>query len=280
MLRALVLVDRHFGAVPDWHPMGHRTWIGQFADRLARQLRTAEADTSVDEMGHREAGGMIVGPAMPGFAGVAQAQHNAALLLQGFPNASNLRKVLKSQAVLSQELARLTVPGAADASRGFRERAEVYSDLLRDARALGGLVGDGALAAFESSNAALRAEHVGHLTQRDLEGVGYLRRQSQVVDLRIAGAIERGCAERLYFTRVTLPRLDETARAGIHPPSHRWLPVDDINAVAIRERAVKRLGPAPSAQRPMTSAAGQVRDQLRAGLDREASGTKRARCPR
>ena len=128
-----------------------------------RLQRAAEAcafieapDYTVDRRGWRPPARAIDGPARAGIAGVIQAEHNVLIHLNGFPNALNFRRLLDSQRELSDLLADRVASAEPEPSASWAQRASTYAALHREARDLGGHVGDGSAALAEAAHAITR----------------------------------------------------------------------------------------------------------------------------
>jgi hypothetical protein len=223
--RGLVLLDRRYSNVPGWAHLKQPAHLSGAAEATAILARDSGLDATVDARGWRPPAGRIDGPALPGFAGAVQAQHNLLVELGRFPNALNLRRVLHSQAQVSREAAKHAATTAPDLVERFRSRAMLYKELVRVSRDVGGLIGGGAQAVVESQNAASRLHraHVPPASAR--EPIHDLHRLMMRTDARIAGTVERGCNENLYFTLVSYPRLMDQHVNGLHPARQRWTPV-------------------------------------------------------
>lgn len=225
LTRGLVILDRRYKNVPGWQHLNEGIRLGRAAEGTSLQVNHEGHDPSVDQRGWRPVAGIIEGPALPGVAGAVQAQHNMLIDLARVPNALNLRRVLHSQAQLSHEAARHAVAAAPDLVEKFTERIELYRELVRSSRDIGGLVGSGGYAVVESQNAASRLQR----TPTGSTGAGgslhELARLFTRTDARIAATIEHGFREKLYLVSVNYPRLMDEQIHGVHPTRQRWIPV-------------------------------------------------------
>lgn len=252
LVRGLVVVDVRHQGVPGWEPLIGGSRLLTAAEAVSAQLSGQPFDHAVDALGWRPRPGVIEGPALPGLAGVVQAQHNVVVDLQHFPSATNLRTVLVSQADLSKNAARLAEALEPSLAASFNERATLYRDLAQASRPVGGETGDGRYAALESSNAARRlrsgpvgGEEVGEALRR-------LAHLSQRVDARVSTAVEHGFQQRLYFVAIKLPCLDARTSGGVVRPLEKWIPVSsptqaDLLAIVRQSRRPVRPAPPPRA---------------------------------
>lgn len=247
IVRAVSVLEGRYANIPGWQKLPHPQPLVRAADLISIEVARRPRDFSVDQLGWRPTPGVIQGPALPGIAGVTQAQHNVAAELGHFPSALNLRRVLLSQTHLSRQVARIAEAAESSLAPDFRDRAALYADLTRAGRNLGGLIGGGARAAIESGNAADLASRTG---ASDASSAALLRRLHHLctrVDVRVAGAIERGFAENLYFVSTELPRLADRPRAGTRPLHQEWIPVDSPRQAPILHLARSGLQPPPAA---------------------------------
>lgn len=223
--RGLVVLDARYSRVPGWTNFTHPTKLDRAAEAVSLLAAVAPVDRTVDHQGWCTPSGRIEGPALPGVAGVVQAEHNLLVELGRFPNALNLRRILVSQAQVANGASQQAAVAAPHLVERFAERARVYRDLVAASRNLGGLVGGGAQAAVESHNAAARLQELTLGSPRAREALEDLARIMTGTDVRIAATIERGFAENLYFVSVRIPRLDDRQVHGVFPVRHRWVPV-------------------------------------------------------
>lgn len=156
LVRGVALLDLRYKNVPGWTHLQKRGRLQSAADAVSQQLAEAHRDTSVDQLGWRPTPGIIDGPALPGLAGVLQAQHNAVVDLVHFPSALNLRHLLTAQADLSAQAAGLARAVGSPQTPVLEQRASLYRELVAASRSLGGQLGQGRNAALESAYAARR----------------------------------------------------------------------------------------------------------------------------
>lgn len=242
--RGLVLLDRRYDNVPGWVLLKQAVRLDRAAEATAMAATRVGMDPSVVDRGWRPPAGRIEGPALPGVAGAAQAQHNLLVELGRLPNALNLRRVLVSQAQVSHEAARHAAAVAPDLVERFTERATLYRELVRASRDIGGLVGGGGQAVVESQNAAARL-HRAEARPSEVDALRKVARLMTGTDARIGVTIEHGFAEQLYFVSVRFPRLADQQVGGVFPVRERWMPVTSDLQTDLLPLARSRLGPAP-----------------------------------
>lgn len=254
LTRGLVILDRRYKNVPGWQLLKAPGRLNRAAEAVSFTAAEERRDIAVDVRGWRPPAGLVDGPALPGLAGAVQAQHNTLVHLGQLPNALNLRRVLHSQAQVSQEAAKRAATAAPELLAGFSRRALLYRDLVAASRDLGGLVGGGSSAVVESQNAAARL-HRCHPSRGDAGGpLRDLHRLFTRTDARLAATIEQGVDERHYVVAVKHPRLAPEAVSGVHAAGERWTPVTSPGQSPLLGMVRERLRPPP--QVPLTSEAG------------------------
>jgi hypothetical protein len=244
LVRGLVVLDIRYKNVPGWHFLEQKGRLMTAATAVSEGLGEAALSTSVDHLGWRPPPGAIEGPALPGLAGVLQAQHNVAVHLSHFPSAFHLRHVLVAQADLSQQSARMAQTVGSSTAAAFQERAALYRDLVVASRLVGGQLGSGQVAAVESANAARRMAS-SRADGEDVDQVlGKLAHLNARVDAKIAAAVEHGFREKLYFVAINLPCLDAQARDGVFRPAQKYISVDGTARSELLQLSSERLRPA------------------------------------
>lgn len=269
LARGLVALDIRYKNIPGWRFIKQKGRLMTAATAVSEDLDRIAVDTSVDGLGWRPRPGMLEGPALPGLAGVLQAQHNVAVDLSHFPSAFHLRHVLVAQADVSQLSARLA--GAVDSltAGAFEQRATLYRDLVVASRSVGGHLGSGQLAALESANAARRMAR-GPVTGEDTDqALDKLRRLSDRVDVKVAAAVEHGFREKLYFVAIKLPTLGQPGPGGIIRAAQKYIPIDPPGRCDLLHLACEQLRPAPTVGRPHSAYEGAPRASLAAAVDME-----------
>jgi hypothetical protein len=205
--RAPVILDERYHHLPGWQRFTEPNRLGRAAEVCSVYSGWEARDHAVDQRGWRPPSGTIEGPALPGVAGAVQAQHNLLVDLARFPNALNLRRILQSQAQVSREAAKHAATAAPDLVDRFAERAELYRELVRASRDVGGLVGQGGYAVSQSQNATSRLQRAPAKSPDDGASLQGLMLLFIRTDVRIAATVEHGFNEKLYFVSVNYPRL-------------------------------------------------------------------------
>lgn len=227
LLRGLVALDIRYKNVPGWQNLPDRGRLLDSAERLATHLSSTPGDPSVDAIGWRPQPRLIEGPALPGMAGVLQAQHNVLADLSRIPTALHLRHVLVGQAELSHKAAQIATASGSPTAEGFSQRARTYKAMMEASRTVGGVLGTGHHAAAESRIAARRIVDIRPTAGEQLgERLDELAHLSRRVDVKIGAAIEHGFAERLYYTSISLPTIGRVGPDGIARAARKYVPVD------------------------------------------------------
>jgi hypothetical protein len=264
--RGLVVLDKRYDNIPGWVPIRERARLDRAAQVRAAFAGDVEPNYSVDQKGWRPPSATIDGGPVPGIGGVLQAEHNMLVHLSKFPTALNLRRVMDGQRILSHEAARRAPNIAPDLIEKWLEREQTYKRLIDETRNVGGLAGDGGLAAAEAANAVgrLRRIHVDEITRpeplRDLDKL-FTR-----TDARMAAIIEQGVAERLYFVSVKAPRIVDGTGRIVSPARERYVPINSpvhTDLLAITRHQL-RPPPVASAAPP---GAHESREELRESID-------------
>lgn len=227
LLRGLVALDIRYKNVPGWQNLPDRGRLLDSAEHLATHLNSTPGAPSVDAIGWRPQPRLIEGPALPGMAGVLQAQHNVLADLSRIPTALHMRHVLVGQAELSHRAAQIAAAAGSPTAESFRERADTYKAMAEASRSFGGLLGAGHHAAGESRAAARRIADVRSNAEEQMhEQLDELAHLNSRVDVRVGTAIEHGFAERLYYTSITLPTIGRVGPGGIARVARKYVPVD------------------------------------------------------
>jgi hypothetical protein len=264
--RGLVVLDKRYDNIPGWAPIRERARLDRAAEALAAFAGDVEPNYSVDQKGWRPPSATIDGGPVPGIGGVLQAEHNMLVHLSKFPTALNLRRVMDGQRILSHEAARCAPNIAPDLIEKWLEREQTYKRLIDETRNVGGLAGDGGLAAAEAANAVgrLRRIHVDEITRpeplRDLDKL-FTR-----TDARMAAIIEQGVAERLYFVSVKAPRIVDGSGELVSPTRERYVPIHSLVQNDLLAVARHQLRP-PSATPVASPGTIESRDDLRESID-------------
>ena len=216
------MLDRRYRNIPGWEPLSGAGMLQRAAEACAF---IEASDYTVDRRGWRPPPRAIDGPARAGIAGVIQAEHNVLIHLNGFPNALNFRRLLDSQRELSNLLAGRLATAEPESSARWAQRASRYAALHREARDLGGHVGDGSAALAEAAHAITRLRRLprdSQISQRALRDLTVLCHR---VDERLADLFAQGAQERLYFVRTKLPRIDDRGGRITHRVRERFAPI-------------------------------------------------------
>jgi hypothetical protein len=247
IVRGLTVLDRRYTNVPGWEFLKNPGRLGQAAEVCSVLASRQGRDYAVDGRGWRPPLAADPAPALPGLDGVVQAQHNLLVALSGFPDALNLRRILRTQAQAAHEAGRHAADVAPDLIARFLDREQTYRLLQTNSRDLGGLVGDGGVAAAESHSVQARLKR----TPVDKVGAGpalrELARYFAGTDARLASTLEYGLAEKLYFVSVECPRPSEEETEFIQQRL-RWLPVTSPVQTDLLPLARGRLRPCPAPQ--------------------------------
>jgi hypothetical protein len=247
--RGLVVLDRRYAGIPGWKPLQDQRRLGLTAEACAALAGNEEPDYTVDLRGWRPPITTIHGPALPGIAGVLQAEHNLLVHLTEFPNAHNLRLVLHSQRVLSNDAALRGHDTAPTLANKWRTRARTYTALIRATRDLGGHLGAGGHAAAEGANALGRLRRLRPDAIGETNPLRHLDPLFTRIDDRISDIIEQGARERLYFLRVKLPRIVDQPERLIRPIRERYVPLNSADQTDLLDivRSELRAPPTPPA---------------------------------
>lgn len=224
--RALVGLDRRYSNIPGWQSLKDAGWLGRAAETCATFAGYDEPDYTIDLRGWQPRRTLVEGPGLPGLTGVLQAQHNLLVHLGEFPDARSLRLVLDSQRIVSRHASTFD-PLAATV---WTRRGSTYLRLIRATHDIGGMVGNGGPAAGEAALAASRVEQFTRAVQARTETADsgplrHLAHLAREIDERITQVIQQGARERIYFTRVLLPRVDKHAAGLVKPTRQRYAPV-------------------------------------------------------
>ena len=126
VVQALVVLDQRYRLTPGWEPLTGVHRLGWAALACALDVGLGPTDYSVDETGWRPLKRLTRGAPRPGLLGVLQAEHDLFIRLRVPPNVTNLRRVVDSQRLVSDRLARIAARTSRDASDRWRARCETY----------------------------------------------------------------------------------------------------------------------------------------------------------
>jgi hypothetical protein len=224
--QALVVLDQRYRNTPGWEQLAQGSRLGWAALAAALDVSLGQPDYTVDTLGWRPKTKPITGPAKPGILGVLQAEHNLVVRMKSVPNATNLRYVIDSQRLLCRHLVPLAARVDQRLADRWTARAGTYAELQRHFRRIGGLVGNGGVAAAEGANAVSRIRALSAETIVEPRVLGGFQLLFDRLDQRIADVIEDGIDEGRLFQRVQLPRLVEGGGNLVAPVRERFIPID------------------------------------------------------
>lgn len=270
---ALLALDRRYDGVPGWQHLKNPTRLARAAEACATYSRYSDPTYSIDHLGWDPPVQLIDGPALPGLAGVLQAQHNLRIHLRTIPNAHSLRVVLDSQRLLSHETAtRLTGSDPPRAAR-WAQREMIYARLVQQTRDIGGNVGTGGLAAGQGSISASRIQQLPHDALTDAAQTRQLERISTDIDERVAHALRYGITERLYFQRANVLGLQNRDGTLEHVIRKRFIPMTGPLKAALIDLASSLRRPQPPRSVPRPGAA-ESRIDFQAALHHRRGDTR------
>lgn len=247
VVRALAVLDTRYALIPGWVAMPHRQRLARVAFDVADSLRTSRDAPGVDLLGHRKPAERLIPGRECGVALATVAQHNLVVELARLPTAVNLRRLMRLQALSSQQAGRLVPSSEPDLAAAFFERSAVYRHLLSDCRNLAGTLGGGETAVKEGHQ-VLAALHSADATPDPRASrLNDLRRLFSATDARISVLIEVALTNRDYVVGVTLPRLSSRQIAGVRQARLRYMPVDTQPRNTILPLVRERLRPRPPA---------------------------------
>lgn len=255
---ALVVLDRRYHSTPGWQSLKNQGFLQRAATGCASLAASGEQDYTVDLRGWRPPPVILPAPPMPQMKGVLQAEHNLLIHLRGFPNALNLKRVIFSQREISHELADRATSAAPELVERWLTRERTYANLQREARNLGGRIGDGGWAAAEGANAISRLRKMPERTQLDAGALRDLDRLFMHVDARLAAILDHGVTERLYFLTAKLPRISDADGHLVHVIRERFVPVSSPGRTNLLTIVDQQLRPEPG---PPKSPAGAARSR-------------------
>lgn len=262
--QSLVVLDQRYRKTPGWEHLADPVRLGWTALATALDVSLGQPDYTVDQTGWRPRVKPIRGAPKPGILGVLQAEHNLLVRLEAIPSAMNLRLIVDSQRVLSDQLgpyAERIDPRLADQ---WQARAATYALLQQQLRNLGGRLGQGNAAAAEGANVHSRLKSVAPGTVVEPRVLAGFQTLFNRVDARIADIIEDGVERGTLLQRVTLPRLVDSTEQLIHPLRERFVPAARAADVAVVRTVRDQLRP-PSRQAQRTTP-GRSRADLHAAL--------------
>jgi hypothetical protein len=266
--QAVVVLDTRYKNIPGWIPIRERGHLKRAATACATFAERGDPDYTVDQKGWRPPSATIGGGPLPRIGGVLQAEHNMLVHLAQVPNALNLRRVLNSQRILSHEAARRASNVAApELVDRWLVREETYKRLSDEMRNVGGLVGNGGLAAAEAANAVGRLRHLKAGELIGAESLQDLEKLFARVDARVAAIIEQGVADKLYFVTVRVPRIIDGTGQLVSPGRQRYLPITSPIQTKLLTITTSRLLGRASTMPVAHPGAHASREELRHSID-------------
>ena len=248
IVRGLLVLDRRYGRIPGWEPLRGSIRLQRAAEGCA--FITA-ADYTVDLRGWRPPARAIAGPPRPGFAGVVQAEHNLLVHLRAFPNALNFKRIVDSQRLISNLVARRFAADAPELTAWWTQRGGLYTKIQDRARNLGGLVGAGGVAAAEAANALTRLRNIPDDAAVSQQALRDLNTLFTAVDQRMSEIFEEGSQKRLYVARTRVPHIvsndDETPRRVLR---ERFVPITSATQSELVQLVRDDLRPRPRQPEP------------------------------
>lgn len=224
VVRGLIALDRRYSNVPGWEKLKNQGWLGRAAETCAAHPGYDEPDYAVDRQGWQPKPKPMNGPAMPGLAGVMQAEYNLLLNLDEIPDARSLRVVMDSQRVITHEATLRVAEAESDLTSRWTARKTTYTKLVQETRDLGGVLGKNH-AASHGALAASRAQKLGPAPLTDPNQLRQLDRLFNRIDQRVYAAVEHGVRDRLYFLRVPISRIDDHSPGPVKGQRQRYAPI-------------------------------------------------------
>lgn len=265
VVQALVVLDQRYRVTPGWEPLTGVQRLGWAALACALDVGLGRPDYSIDQAGWRPMARLTRGGPKPGMLGVLQAEHDLFIRLRVPPNVTNLRRVVDSQRLVSDRLARIVARTAPDASARWRARCETYTVLQRQLRDVGGHLGKGGPAAVEGARAVSRLQHMSIATILEPRLAADFQTMFDHIDNRVADVIEDGVRRGSFVQRVTVPRVVDSARGMVHPVRERFAVVADLSDLEVITTVRGRLRPTATPPTPQPSP-GPSRVDLHAAL--------------
>jgi hypothetical protein len=199
----------------------------------------------------------IAGPAKPGVLGVLQAEHNLLVRLGTQPSALNLRRVVDSQRIVSDQLVPFAARIDERLARRWAERAATYSLIQQQLRCLGGQLGGGRPAVAEAANAMARLRALPRDTIIEPRILTAFQTVLTRLDGRIADIVEDGIQRGAYLRRLTTSELSAETRNLVHRPEQKYVPLTRATDLEVLRTVHERLRPT----RPNTETPGPGRSR-------------------
>jgi len=262
--RALVVLDQRYSNTPGWEHLSQFDRLGWTALATALDVSLGQPDYTVDQTGWRPRVKPLQGPPKPGILGVLQAEHNLLVRLKSVPTAMNLRLIVDSQRLLSNQLVPYAERIDPRLASLWQTRAATYALIQQQLRNLGGRLGKGNGAAAEGANVLGRLKSVTPGTVIEPRVLAGFQTLFNHVDTRLANLIEDGVELGTLLQRVSLPRLVDTTEQLIHPLRERLVPVARPSDLPVVRTVREQLRPPSGGAQPATP--GRSRADLHAAL--------------
>ena len=234
--QALVILDQRYKNTPGWTHLAEGARLGRTALAASLDVQLGQPDYSIDDTGWRpRTKPLRFNTPRPGILGVLQAEHDLTVSLAAFPHLVNLRVIVDSQRILSTTLARLAAPSQPALAQEWAHRAGTYTQVQRDLRELGGLLGNGNQAASFAATAIARLNKLEPQTIVEPRVLGGFQNLFTRIDHRITDIVEEGLQRKAFTQRVTLPQLDNGTGRAVQPLRERHRPIsnpDDLGVLA------------------------------------------------
>jgi hypothetical protein len=255
--QALIVLDQRYARIPGWQHLAQPQRLGWAALACALDVNLGEPDYTVDQAGWRPRVKPIAGPAKPGVLGVLQAEHNLLVRLGTQPSALNLRRVVDSQRIVSDQLVPFAARIDERLARRWAERAATYSLIQQQLRCLGGQLGGGRPAVAEAANAMARLRALPRDTIIEPRILTAFQTVLTRLDGRIADIVEDGIQRGAYLRRLTTSELSAETRNLVHRPEQKYVPLTRATDLEVLRTVHERLRPT----RPNTETPGPGRSR-------------------
>lgn len=225
--QALIVLDQRYANTPGWEALANPHRLGWTALACATQVALGNPDFSVDHTGWRPRTKLLREPAPKGLPGLLHAEHNLLIRLANAPNAVDLRTIVESQWIVSDELSPLA--GRIDPRLGeqWAARATAYAHVHSELRNIGGKLGQGRLAVAQASLVVARAEKVRQQQNAEPRVLGALNTVFTRIDARVAEIIDHGLRHGLLLERVLTDELSPDSVGLIKRPKEQYLQAAD-----------------------------------------------------
>jgi hypothetical protein len=268
--QALIVLDQRYTRIPGWQHLAQPQRLGWAALACALDVNLGEPDYTVDQAGWRPRVKPIAGPAKPGILGVLQAEHNLLVRLNTQPSALNLRRVVDSQRIVSDQLVPFAARIDQRLARRWAERASTYSLIQQQLRCIGGHLGGGRPAVAEAANAIARLRALPRDTIIEPRILTAFHALFTRLDGRVADIVEDGIHRGAYLRRLTTSELSAETRNLVHQPEQKYVPLTRASDLEVLRTVRERLRPTRS--NTETPGPGRSRAVLHAALVHRPDG--------